>query len=177
MRWDRRQTKSSSYRDNYIFYREIGSVTSVTSGGFELRRQTVQGSSYLECIDYPGPLPVTCTGYCSYSQGCPAGMTRESVQGYPTCRQVCSGNFSNVNLTLTAQAFERSGAVLVPSFGKTQTTQNRSLEVSFWEAVIPGTSTAIGDAVGLCGTHLTSGPNGTFVSGHSHTGTVPSDCQ
>jgi hypothetical protein len=168
-------TSHSSYRDNYIFYREIGSRTNVTSGGFERRRQTMQGSSYLECIDYPGPLPVTCTGYCSYAQGCPAGLTVESTQGYPTCRRVCSGNVSNVNLTLTAQAFEWVGSVLVPSFGKTQTTQSRSLEVSFWEAVIPGTSSAIGDAAGLCGTHVTTGPNGA-VSGNSHTGTVPSSC-
>ena len=169
-------TSHSSYRDNYIFYREIGSRTNVTSGGFEFRRQTVQGSSYVECVDYPGPLPVTCTGYCSYSQGCPAGLTLESTQGHPTCTRVCSGNVSNVNLTLTAQAFEWVGSVLVPSFGKTQSTQSRSLEVSFWEAVIPGTSTAIGDAAGLCGTHVTTGPNGTAVSGHSHTGTVPSSC-
>jgi hypothetical protein len=169
-------TSHSSYRDNYFFYREIGSRTNVTSGGFELRRQTIQGSSYLECIDYPGPLPVTCTGYCSYAQGCPAGLTVESTQGYPTCRRVCSGNVSNVNLTLTAQAFEWVGSVLVPSFGKTQTTQSRSLEVSFWEAVIPGTSSAIGDAAGLCGTHVTTGPNGAVVSGNSRTGPVPSSC-
>src|SRR5262249_2558308 len=68
-------TSDESFRTNLLFYRSIGSKTTVTSGGLELRRQTNKGQSHYECIDYPGPLPVTCRGYCDYAQGCPAGMT------------------------------------------------------------------------------------------------------
>ena len=169
-------TTHESWRSNYILYRSMGSNTHVTSGGYELQRRTITGQGYMECIDYPGPLPVTCRGYCNYSQNCPAGMTQESAVGYPTCQRTCSGNVSNVTLSITAQAFEKQGIVLVPSFAGSNTTHDRSLEVKFWEVVTPGLDTAISRAVGLCGSHTTSGPGGAVVVGNSHVGTVPSTC-
>jgi hypothetical protein len=169
-------TSHASFRNNYLLYREIGSRTNVTSGGFEFRRQTIQGQTTVDCFDPPGPIPIICRNLCSFSQGCPAGLAEESFEPYPVCRKTCSGNVRNVTLTLTAEAFERVGGVLVSSFGNTKTTSDPSLEVRFSEWIIPGTDTAISNAAGLCGTHNTSGPGGAFVSGHSHVGTVPSSC-
>ena len=103
-------------------------------------------------------------------------MTVESTRGYPTCENTCSGNLPNVTLNVTAQAFERVGSVLAPSFGRTETTHETSLEVKFWEVGVPGLDSAISDAAGLCGSHLTTGPRGTAVSAKSHVDTVPSSC-
>ena len=169
-------TTHDSFRSNYLIYRSMGSNTSVTSGGYEFRRQTINGQGYMECIDYPGPLPVTCRGYCNYSQGCPAGLTQESAVGYPTCRKTCSGNVSNVTLSISAQAYEYQGSVLTPSFAGSDTTHDRSLEVKFWEVVTPGLDTAISRADGLCGTHTTLGPGGAVVVGNSHWASVPTNC-
>ena len=169
-------TTHESWKSNYVFYRSMGSNTHVTSGGYEFQRRTITGQGYMECIDYPGPLPVTCTGYCNYSQNCPAGMTQESAVGYPTCRRTCSGNVPNVTLSITAQAYETTGPNPLPSFAGSNTTHDLSLEVKFWEVVTPGLNTAISRAVGLCGSHTTWGPGGAIVSGNSHWGTVPSSC-
>lgn len=169
-------TSHESFRNNYLVYREIGSRTNVTSGGFEFRRQTIQGLATVDCIDPPGPIPMICRNTCIYSQGCPVGLTQESGQPHPVCTKTCSGNVRNVTLTLTAQAYEWVGSVLVPSFGTTKTTHDPSLEVRFWEWVVPGTDTAISNAAGLCGTHRTTGPGGAVVSGKSKVGTVPSSC-
>ncbi len=169
-------TSHESFRNNYLVYREIGSRTNVTAGGFEFRRQTIQGQPTVDCFDPPGPIPIICRNTCSFSEDCAAGLTQESFQPHPVCRKTCSGNVRNVTLTLTAQAYEFVGSVLVPSFGQTKTTHDPSLEVKFWEWVVPGTDTAISSAAGLCGSHFTSGPAGAVVSGNSHTGTVPSSC-
>jgi hypothetical protein len=170
-------TSHSSFRNNYLLYREIGSRTNVTSGGFEFQRQTIQGQATVDCFDPPGPIPIICRNTCSYSQSCPAGLTEESGQPHPVCIKTCSGNVRNVTLNLTAQAYERVGSVLVPSFGDTRTTHDPSLEVRFSEWIIPGTDTAISNAAGLCGTHQTFGPGGAVVSGNSKVGTVPNSCQ
>jgi hypothetical protein len=169
-------TSHESFRNNYVFYREIGSRTNVTAGGFEMRRQVIQGQTVVDCFDPPGPIPIICRNLCSFSQDCPAGLTQESFEPYPVCRKTCSGNVRNVTLTLTAQAWEWVGGVLAPSFGNTKTTHDPSLEVRFSEWIIPGTDTAISNAAGLCGTHNTSGPGGASVFGHSHVGSVPSSC-
>jgi hypothetical protein len=96
--------------------------------------------------------------------------------GYPTCQRTCSGNVPNVTLSITAQAYETLGPNPVPSFAGSNTTHDLSLEVKFWEVVTPGLDTAISRAVGLCGSHTTSGPGGAVVVGNSHVGTVPSSC-
>jgi hypothetical protein len=169
-------TTHESWKSDYFIYRSLGSTTNVTSGGYEFQRRTVSGQGYYECVDYPGPLPVTCRGYCTYSQDCPSGMTQESAVGYPTCQKTCSGNVPNVTLSITSQAYENQGIVLVPTFAGSNTTHDFSLEVKFWEVVTPGLDTAISRAVGLCGNHSTSGPGGAVVAGKSHWGTVPSTC-
>jgi hypothetical protein len=168
--------RRTSRSDSYLFYREIGSRTNVTAGGFEFRRQTIQGQATVDCFDPPGPIPIICRNTCRFSQGCPAGLTEESFQPHPVCRKTCSGNVRNVTLTLTAQAYEWVGGVLAPTFGNTRTTHDASLEVRFSEWIVPGTDTEIGDAARLCGTHQTIGPGGAVVSGNSKVGSVPSSC-
>ncbi|WP_437646262.1 hypothetical protein [Sorangium sp. So ce362] len=170
-------TKDESFKNDYFVYRELGSRTSVTSGGFETQRKTLQGTGEYECVDLPGPLPVTCNGSCYYSAGCPSGFTKESSVGYPTCRTTCVGQVRNVTLSISIAGFEffESSAILVPSIPeRSGSTHDSSLEVKYWEYGI-GIDSVISDADGLCGSHATSGPDG-FVVAKSHWGSVPSGC-
>ncbi|WP_437673872.1 hypothetical protein [Sorangium sp. So ce131] len=171
-------TKDESFKSDYWLYRELGSRTSVTSGGFETQRKTIQGTGSYECVDLPGPLPVTCNGYCTYPSACPSGFTQESVVGYPTCRRTCVGQVRNVTLSISIVGFEffESSGILVPSIPeRSGTTHDASLEVKYWEYGV-GIDSVISDADGLCGSHSTSGPDG-FVVARSHWGSVPSTCQ
>ncbi|WP_438037472.1 hypothetical protein [Sorangium sp. So ce128] len=171
-------TNDESFKNDYVLYRELGSRTSVTSGGFETRRQTIQGRGEYECVDLPGPLPVKCTGYCTYPSSCPSGFTVESTAGYPTCRTTCVGQVRNVTLSISIEGFEffESSGILVPSIpARSGTTNDSSLEVKYWEYGI-GIDSVISDADGLCGSHSTSGPEG-FVVAKSHWGSVPTACQ
>ncbi|HEU4413007.1 MAG TPA: hypothetical protein VFS43_47635 [Polyangiaceae bacterium] len=171
-------TNDESFKSNYYFYRELGSRTSVTSGGFETQRQTLVGSPYYECVDLPGPLPVTCNGYCNYSAGCPSGFTVESAVGYPTCRTTCVGQVRNVTLSISIvgfEFFENSGILLESIPERSGTTHDSSLEVTYWEYGINFDS-VIASADGLCGSHSTSGPSG-FIVAKSHWGSVPNTCQ
>lgn len=170
-------TNDESFKNNYYVYRELGSRTSVTSGGFETQRRTLQGTGEYECVDLPGPLPVTCNGYCYYSADCPSGFTKESSVGYPTCRTTCVGQVRNVTLSISIAGFEffDSSAILVPSIPeRSGSTHDSSLEVKYWEYGI-GIDSVISDADGLCGSHSTSGPDGSVVA-KSHWGSVPSGC-
>ncbi len=170
-------TKDESFKNDYVFYRELGSRTSVTSGGFETQRKTLQGTGEYECVDLPGPLPVTCNGSCYYSAGCPSGFTKESSVGYPTCRTTCVGQVRNVTLSISIAGFEffESSGILVHSIPeRSGSTHDSSLEVKYWEYGI-GIDSVISDADGLCGSHSTSGPDG-FVVARSHWGRVPSAC-
>lgn len=170
-------TQEESFKNDYYVYRELGSRTSVTSGGFETQRKTIQGTGEYECVDLPGPLPVTCNGYCSYSAGCPSGFTKESSVGYPTCRTTCVGQVRNVSLSISIAGFEffDSSGILVPSIPeRSGSTHDSSLEVKYWEYGI-GIDSVISDADGLCASHSTSGPDG-FVVAKSHWGSVPSGC-
>jgi hypothetical protein len=168
-------TQEESYKTNYYFYRSVGSKTTVTAGGYELQRQTVYGTGTYECVDLPGPLPVTCNGYCTFSQDCPSGFTLESQVGYPSCTHTCSAQVRNVHLAVSfvPYAYYGSSGILVQSFPtQSATATGSSVEASASEWGF-GTSSAIGDTVGLCGTHQTTGPRGTIVNAKSKWGTVP----
>lgn len=171
-------TNNESFKSDYWVYRELGSRTTVTAGGFETRRQTQKGTAYYECVDLPGPLPVQCNGYCTYSTACPSGFTVESSVGYPTCQRTCVGQVRNVTLSISIQGFElfEDSGILVASIPeRSGTTNDSSLEVKYWEYGI-NFGSVISDADGLCGTHTTQGPDG-FVFARSHWGRVPSGCQ
>jgi hypothetical protein len=174
-------TNDESFKSDYFFYRELGSRTSVTSGGFVTQHQTIYGQGAYECVDYPGPLPVTCTGYCNYaSPNCPSGFTLESSAGYPSCTRTCVGQVRNVTLAISIMGFDHVDAsgILVQSIPEQSgTTHDSSLEVKYWEYTAGVTDTLISEADGLCGTHSTTGPNGVAVNAKSHWGTVPSSCQ
>jgi hypothetical protein len=171
-------TNNVSFKNNYYVYRELGSRTEVTAGGFETRRQTRKGTAEYECVDLPGPLPVQCNGYCVYSSGCPSGFTVESSAGYPTCQMTCVGQVRNVTLSIDIAGFEffEDSAILVQSIPeRSGTTNGSSLEVKYWEYGF-GIDSVISDADGLCGIHTAQGPDG-FVSARSHWGSVPTNCQ
>ncbi|AUX47498.1 hypothetical protein SOCE26_090190 [Sorangium cellulosum] len=171
-------TKDESFKNDYYLYRELGSRTSVTSGGFKTQRTTIQGSGFYECVDLPGPLPVTCNGYCNYPASCPSGFTQESTVGYPTCRTTCVGQVRDVTLSISIVGFDffESSGILVASIPeRSGTTHDASLEVKYWEYGV-GIDSVISDAEGLCGSHSTSGPEGLVVA-RSHWGRVPSTCQ
>lgn len=173
-------TNDESFKSDYIFYRELGSRTSVTSGGFVTQRQTLYGQGSYECVDYPGPLPVTCKGYCNYASDCPSGFTVESTVGYPSCTRTCVGQVRNVTLAISIMGFEfvDSSGILMQSIPEQSgTTHDSSLEVKYWEYTAGVTDTLISEADGLCGMHSTSGPNGVTVNAKSHWGSVPSTCQ
>jgi hypothetical protein len=159
-------TEDESYRDNYILYHELGSRTSVTAGGYEVQHQTISGQGVYECVDLPGPLPVTCTGYCNYSGGCPSGFSVESRIGYPTCQTVCRGDVRNVTIRVQTRGF--NGQVQTLST-QDQTTHDSSLEVSYWEWGVSGG--VVSQANGVCGVHGTQGPDGS-VSVKSHDGDI-----
>ncbi len=173
-------TTEESFKNDYFFYREIGSRTTLTSGGYETQRKTIKGTGAYECVDLPGPLPVTCNEHCNYpTTSCPSGFTQESVVGYPGCTITCVGQVRNVTLSLSIEAFELFGSnsSVVPSIPpKYGTTHDTSLEVTHWEVTSGISDTAISAADGLCGSHLTTGPNGN-VGAYSHWGTVPATCQ